>query len=49
MELPYKRKRRRPQRRCMYVVKEDMQRLHVTKEEASDRLRWRQMIPCGNP
>lgn len=36
MELPGKRKRGRSQRRFVDVVKEDMQRVGVTEEDARD-------------
>ncbi|PME06485.1 hypothetical protein A8A06_13560 [Escherichia coli] len=49
MELPGRRRRGRPQRRFMDVVKEDMQRVGVREEDARDRVRWRQMIRCGDP
>lgn len=31
----------------MDVMKEDMQKVDVTEENAGDRMRWRQMIFCG--
>ena len=34
MELPEKRKRGRPKRRCMDVVKEDMAEVEVTEEDS---------------
>lgn len=33
----------------MDVVKEDMQKAGVTEEDARDRVRWTQMIRCGDP
>lgn len=33
----------------MDVVQEDLQMVAVTEEDASDKVRWRQMIHCGNP
>lgn len=33
----------------MDVMKEDMQKVDVTEENAGDRMRWRQMIFCGLP
>lgn len=33
----------------MDVMKEDMQKVYVTEENAGDRMRWRQMIFCGLP
>lgn len=37
------------QRRFMNVVKEDMEMVGVTVDEAGDRVRWRKMIRCGDP
>ena len=48
MELPGKRKRGRPKRRFMDVVKEDMAEVEV-KEEDADRSNWRLKIRCGDP
>ena len=42
MELTGKRKRGRPKRRFMDVVKEDM-------AEVEDRSNWRWKIRCGDP
>uniref|UniRef100_A0AAR2KNM1 Taxilin alpha n=1 Tax=Pygocentrus nattereri TaxID=42514 RepID=A0AAR2KNM1_PYGNA len=47
MELLGRRRRGRPQRRFMDVVKVDMEMVGVKAEEAVDRARWRQMICCG--
>ncbi|KAJ8376011.1 hypothetical protein SKAU_G00065910 [Synaphobranchus kaupii] len=49
MELPGKRRRGRPKRRFMDTVKEDMQAVGVTEDEAQDKNRWKQMIRCGDP
>ena len=52
MELPGKRKRGRPKRRCMDVVKEDMAEdpeVEVTEEDTEDRNNWRWKIRCGDP
>ena len=49
MELPGKRKRGRPKRRFMNVVKEDMADVEVTEEDAEDRRNWRWKIRCGDP
>ena len=49
LELPGKRPRGRPKRRFMDVVKEDMKVVGVREEDAKDRVRWRQMIRCGDP
>lgn len=34
----------RPQRRFVDIVEEDKQTISVTKQEARDKLRWKQMI-----
>ena len=49
MELPWKRKRGRPKRRFMDVVKEDMAEAEVTEEDTVDRNNWRRKIRCGDP
>ena len=49
MELPGKRKRERPKRRFMDVVKEDMTEVEVTEEDTLDRKNWRRKIRCGDP
>ena len=49
MELPGKRKRGRPKRRFMDVVKEDMAEVEVTEEDTVDRRNWRMKIRCGDP
>ena len=49
MELPGKRKRGRPKRRFMDVVKEDMAEVEVTEEDTVDRRNWRKKIRCGDP
>ena len=45
MELPGKRKRGRPKRRFMDVVKEDMAEVEVTEEDTVDRNNWRRLNP----
>ena len=40
MELSERRKRERP-KRCVDVVRADMQVVGVTEEDAGDRARWR--------
>ena len=47
MELPGKRKRGRPKRRFMDVVKEDMAEVEVTEEDTEYRNNWRWKIRCG--
>ena len=49
MELPGKRKRGRPTRRFMDVVKEDMSEVDLTEEDTVDRNNWRRKIRCGDP
>ena len=49
MDLPGRRRRGRPKRRFMDAVKEDMQVVGVTEEDAEDRARWRRVIRCGDP
>ena len=49
MELPGKRKRGRPKRRFLDVVKEDMKEVGVKEMDIEDRKMWRMMIRCGHP
>ena len=49
MELPGKRKRGRPKRSFMNVVKEDMAEVKVTEEDTEDRNNWRWKICCSDP
>ena len=49
MELPGKMKRRRPTRRFMDTVREDMTAVEVTGEDAEERTEWRRRIHCGDP
>ena len=52
MELPGKRKRGRPKRKFMGVVKKDMAevtQIEVTEEDIGDRNKWRRKIRCGDP
>lgn len=44
MELLSKRKKGRPQRRFIYVVKEDMQRVGMIELDISDEVKLKQMI-----
>ena len=48
MELPGNRKRRRPKRRFIDVVKEDMAEVEVTEEDTEDRSNWTWKIRCGD-
>ena len=49
MELPRKRRRGRPKRRFLDVVKEDMKEVGVKEMDIEDREMWRIMIRCGHP
>ena len=47
MELPEKRKRRRPKRRFLDVVKEDIWEIDAKETGVENRTVWRKMICCG--
>ena len=49
MEVPEKMKRRRPKRRFLDVVKEDMGEVGAKETDVEDRKIWRKMIRCGYP
>ena len=49
MQLPGKRCRRRPKRRFMDEVCEDMKAVGVTVDDVYDRAGWRIAICCGDP
>ena len=49
MELPGKRKRGRPKRRFLNLVKEDMREVGAKEIDVEDRMVWRQIIRCGYP
>ena len=50
MEIELPRKRRdRPKRRFVDVVKEDMGEFGVKETDVEDRKMWRMMIRCGHP
>ena len=49
MEVPGKRRRGRPRRRWMDVMKEDMKRAGVVEGDEVDRLKWRRFTRCGDP
>ena len=48
MELPGKRRRGRPKRRFLDLVKEDMGKVGVKKKDIEDRKMWKMMIRCGH-
>ena len=49
MELLGKRKRGRPKRRFLDVVKEDMWEVGAREKEIENRTLWRNIIRCGYP
>ena len=49
MELPGKRKRGRPKKRFLDVVKEDIEEVGAKETDIEDRKMWRMMIRCGYP
>ena len=49
MELPGKRKRGRPKRRFMDVVRDDMAVVEVTEDDTEDRNKRRWKMHCGDP
>ena len=49
MELPRKRKRGRPKRRFLDVVKEDMEKVGAKEMDIEDRKMYRMMICYGHP
>ena len=49
MELPGKRRRGRPKRRFLDVVKEDMGEVGAKETDVEDRKAWKMMIRCGHP
>ena len=49
LELPGKRRRRRPKTRFMDVVREDMRVVGVSDRDAASRRNWRLRIHCGDP
>ena len=49
IELPGKRKQRRPKRRFMDAVREDMAEVEVTEEDTEDMNNWRWKLCSGDP
>ena len=49
MELSGKRKKGRPKRKFLDVVKEDMEEVGAKETDVEDRKVWRMMICCGQP
>ena len=48
MEVPGKRKRRRPKRIFLDVVKEDMEKVGAKETNVEDRTVWKKIIHCGS-
>lgn len=48
-EVPGRRPGGRPKRRVTDLVGEDIEVAGVTEEDAADRVRWRQLVLCGDP
>ena len=49
MDLPGKRKRGKPKRRFLDVVKKDMGEVGAKETDVEDRTVWRKMIRCNYP
>ena len=49
MELPGKRKRGKPKKRFLDLVKEDMGKVGAKEMDVENRTVWRKMIHCGYP
>ena len=49
IELPGRRRRGRPRRRFLDVVKEDMGEVGAKETDIEDRMVWRKIICCGYP
>ena len=49
MELPGKRRRGRPKKRFLNILKEDMREVDAKETDVEDRKVWRMMIRCGHP
>ena len=49
MAVPGRRKRGRPRRRWMDLVREDMERVKAREGDEVDRVKWRLLSRCGDP
>ena len=49
MDLPGKRRRGRPLRRYMDIVKKDLKVVGATEKDTEDRTKWRRIICGGDP
>ena len=48
MAVPGRKKRRRPKRRWMDLVREDMERVGAREGDEVDRVKWRLLSRCGD-
>ena len=48
MEVPGERRRRRPKRRWLDNIKNDLSERELSGEEAQDRVKWRRLLKCYN-
>ena len=49
MELPGKRKRGKPKRKFLDVVREDMGAVGASEKDIGNKTLWWSVIRCGNP
>ena len=49
MAVPGRRKRGRPRRRWMDLVREDMERIGAREGDEVDQVKWRILSRCGDP
>ena len=49
MAVSGRRKKGRPKRRWMDLVREDMERVGTRQEDKVDRVKWRLLSRCGDP
>ena len=49
MAVPGKRKRGRPRRRWMDLVREDIEKVGAREGDKVDRVKWRILSRCGDP
>ena len=49
MAVPGRRRRGRPKRRWMDVMREDMEKAGAVEGDAVDRVKWRRLARCGDP
>ena len=49
LELPGKRRRKRPKTRFMDMIRENMRVVGVSDRDTANRRNWRLQIRCGDP